>query len=80
MMKLARSYWALVIGIAAVTSGADLAFAQSQGVAGPSSDMTTSHGGGGMGVELAPGIRFEVVELRHLPDKLGAAVTGFSAE
>ncbi|NBJ10640.1 hypothetical protein [Microvirga arsenatis] len=68
-MKLARSCWALAIGIAAVTSGAGLTFAQSQGVVASSTDATTNHGGGGVGVELAPRVRLEVVELRRLPDK-----------
>jgi len=68
-MKIARSHWALAIGVAAVTSGTDLGFARSQGVSAPSTDTVTSHSGGSMGVELAPGVRFEVVELRRLPDK-----------
>jgi len=68
-MKIARSRWVVAIGYAAIASGTELAFAQSQGIAAPSTDTTTSHGGGGMGVELAPGIRFEVVELHRLPDK-----------
>jgi hypothetical protein len=69
MMKIARSHWALAIGIAAVTSETDLAFAQAADLAASGVGTMTSHGSGGMGFELAPGIRFEVVELRRLPDK-----------
>jgi hypothetical protein len=69
MMKIARSRWALAIGIAAVTNGTDLAYAQSPSIAAPSVEAMASHGSGGIGIELAPGVRFEVVDLRRLPDK-----------
>jgi hypothetical protein len=67
-MDVTRWFSALVIGVALVPRN-DLALAQAPAQVDPSSDTSMSLGIGAVEIEIAPGVRFQVVELRRLPDK-----------